>query len=328
MRPGPRNLITDVPGLLVGNATDAAAKTGVTVVTSVNPMTGAVHIMGGRPGTRMTDVLALSGMDIPVDAFVLSGGSAFGLDAAGGVTEGLVEDGRGLPLRNTRIPTVPAAIVLDIGLGEGARPPGLYHALGHAAYRAAGPEFAIGTAGAGTGVVTSTLKGGLGSASAVFPSGVTVGAVVVVNSAGQVTVGDDPRFLAAPFEMGNEFGALGLAPAGVPAPSQPEAGAATTIAVVATDLALDRIQTHRLAMMAQDGIARAIMPSHTSYDGDLIFAGSTGGQTSATTDLDLIAVGHAAACCLARAIARAIYEATPAPTDPKPTWRQKYGAAA
>lgn len=326
MRPGRRNLITDVPGILVGNASDATGKTGVTVVKGDAPMTGAVHVTGGRPGTRMTDVLSLAGMDIPVDAFVLSGGSAFGLDAAGGVMEALAEDGVGYPVRNTRIPTVPSAIVLDFGLGEGERPAGLYRRLGIEAYRAAGDTFTLGTAGAGTGVATSTLKGGLGSASATLASGVTVGAVVVVNSAGQVTERNGPRFLAAPFEEGSEFGGLGApSAAGEPQLSQPEAGAATTIAVVATDLALTRTQAHRLAMMAQDVMARAIMPSHTSFDGDLVFAASTGRRESAQTDLDMIGVGHAAATCLARAIARAVYEARPAPGDPKPTWRDRFG---
>ena len=328
MRPGARNLITDVSGLLVGNASDETVKTGSTVLTAETPLTAAVHVMGGAPGTRETDLLAPENTVQTIDALVLSGGSAFGLDAASSVVEGLHAAGRGFPTGSVRVPIVPAAIILDVGRSGGAtdwaQPP--WRVLGRAAFEAAAPSFAIGTAGAGTGASCANLKGGLGSASAVLDSGVTVGALAVANPIGQVTVGDGPEFWAAPFEQGDEFGGCGMAALpGDPPPTKVEPRGATVIAIVATDLALTKTQAKRMAVMAHDGISRAVVPAHTPFDGDLVFAVSTGRVASTNADLDLIRVGHAAATCLARAIARAVYEASPAPGDPKPTWRERFG---
>ena len=185
-----------------------------------------------------------------------------------------------------------------------------------------------GTAGAGTGASSANLKGGLGSASAVLESGVTVGAVAVANPIGQVTVGDGPAFWAAAFEHGDEFGGRGMAasPPELP-PTKVEPRGATAIAVVATDLALTKAQAKRMAVMAHDGIARAVAPSHTPFDGDLVFAMSTGARESAAVDLEMIRVGHAAATCLARAIARAVYEAESRAGDRLPTWAERFGQA-
>ncbi len=329
MRPGQRNLITDVDGLFVGNASDAEIRTGSTVMTADAPFTAAVHVMGGAPGTRETDLLAPENTVETVDALVLSGGSAFGLDAASGVAEGLRSAGRGFQAGGIRVPIVPAAIILDVGRSGGRTdwtdPP--WRALGRAAFDRAARDFEIGTAGAGIGASCGNLKGGLGSASAVLESGVTVGALAVANPIGQVTVGKGPEFWAAPFEQGTEFGGRGMAAhPGTPPPTKVEARGATAIAIVATDLALTKAQAKRMAVMAHDGIARAIVPAHTPFDGDLVFAASTGRIVSETADLDLIRVGHAAATCLARAIARAVYEATPEPGDPKPTWKERFGA--
>lgn len=327
MRPGPRNLITDVPGVLVGNAADDGLKTGTTVVTSDAPFTASVHVMGGAPGTRETDLLDPANTVQQVDALVLSGGSAFGLEAAAGVTDRLRATGRGFPAGGLRVPIVPAAIILDVGRGaavDWSEPP--WRKLGRAAFDAACRDFAIGTAGAGTGATCANLKGGLGSASAVLETGVTVGALAVANPIGQVTVGDGPEFWAAPFEADAEFGSRGMAaaPADLPA-TKVEARGATAIAVVATDLALSKPQAKRLAVMAHDGIARAIVPSHTPFDGDLVFAASTARRHAENADLALIRVGHAAATCLARAIARAVYEARTAPGDAVPTWQDRFG---
>ena len=329
MRPGPRNLITDVPGILVGNAEDHGVRTGVTVVTGAAPFVAAVSVAGGAPGTRETDLLSPLSTIKAVDALVLSGGSAWGLAAADGVMEGLSAAGRGLAMPGRLVPLVPAAILFDLGNGGSkdwdANP---YPGLGRRALDAAGAEFALGTAGAGTGATTSTLKGGLGSASAVLAGGATVGALVAVNAVGQVTATGSPCFLAAPWEEAGEFGGLGPAPrAGDPAPTKLDPRAATVIAVVATDLALDRAQAARLAVMAQDGIARAVQPSHTPYDGDLVFAAATGARPLGT-DLELSRAGHAAATCLARAIARAVFLATPAPGDTLPTWTALHGGPA
>lgn len=325
-RPGPRNLITDVPGLLVGNASDERIKTGTSVVTGDTPFVASVHVMGGAPGTRETDLLAPESLVDQVDALVLSGGSAFGLDAASGVTEALHALGRGYPTGAVNVPIVPAAIILDLGRTGGATtwttPP--WRDLGRAAFEAAAEEFALGTAGAGTGATTATLKGGLGSASERLTSGATVGALVVANPIGQVTVGDGPEFWAAGHECEREFGGRGQARSDKPPKTKIQLAGNTVIAVVATDLALSKPEAKRLAVMAHDGIARAVQPAHTPFDGDLIFAVSTGRIPSQSTARDLIEVGHSAATCLARAIARAVFLAEPRPGDLKPTWREAF----
>jgi len=325
MKPGPRNLITDVPGLLVGNAQDARLRSGVTVLTAARPFTAAVHVMGGAPGTRETDLLAPDKLVQEVDALVLSGGSAFGLDAASGVAEGLRAQGRGFAVGPVRVPIVPAAILFDLlNGGDKNWPENPYGALGRAALSAAAEGFEIGSAGAGFGAMTGHLKGGLGSASARLESGFTVGALVAVNALGQATVGATRHFWAAPWELGDEFGGLGPAPSysasEEPLPMKRQ-GEATTIAIVATDAALTKAQAHRLAVAAHDGMARALVPSHTLLDGDLVFAAATGERPLADPITDPFQLGHAASACLARAIARAIHAASPQPGDRQPCWQ-------
>lgn len=324
--PGPRNLITDVPGLLVGNAEDNRVKTGATVVTSDTPFVAAVHVMGGAPGTRETDLLAPENLVDQVHALVLSGGSAFGLDAASGVTDALLAAGRGYSVGELSVPIVPAAIILDLGRSGGATtwetPP--WRHLGRQAFETASQDFAIGTAGAGTGATTATLKGGLGSASTVLESGITVGALAVANPIGQVNIGEGPEFWAAAHEVDGEFGGLGLATTKLPPKNKIDPSGSTVVAVVATDLALTKPEAKRMAVMAHDGIARSVQPSHTPFDGDLIFAASTGRIRSDDTAREMITLGHAAATCLARAIARAVYLAEPRPGDLKPTWRETH----
>jgi D-aminopeptidase len=330
VKPGPRNLITDVAGLLVGQSEDAALRSGVTVLTAEAPFVAGVHVMGGAPGTRETDLLAPDRLVGRVDALVLSGGSAFGLDAAGGVAAGLRAAGRGFAVPGgQRVPIVPAAILFDLANGgdkDWTDSP--YPALGRAALAAAASDFALGSAGAGYGATTRRLKGGIGSASAVLDCGITVGALVAVNSLGSVTVGDGPQFWAAPWEMAAEFGGLGLParfdPGFEPRPGK-RLGEATTIAIVATDALLDKPAAQRLAIAAHDGMARAIVPSHTPQDGDLVFAAATGARPLADPQADTHALGHAAAACLARAIARAVYLARPMPDDLQPAWRTLYG---
>lgn len=325
-RPGARNLITDVPGLLVGNASDSALKSGVTVLTAGRPFTAGVHVMGGAPGTRETDLLAADKTVEQVDALVLSGGSAFGLAAADGVMAGLRAAGRGFvvgpPGGQVRVPIVPGAILFDLlngGNSNWADNP--YAALGRMAYAAAGATFDLGSVGAGTGATTATLKGGLGSASCILPTGETVGALVAVNALGSATVGDSGHFWAAPWEHNDEFGGRGGAT------SYPTAittklghGRNTTIGIVATDATLTQAQCTRLATAAHDGFARALVPSHTPLDGDLVFALSTGDRPPG----DLLLLGHLAATCMARAIARAVFLATPAPGDPLPCWSARF----
>jgi D-aminopeptidase len=328
MRPGPLNLITDVAGLKVGNAHDPALRSGVTVLTADRPFTAAVHVMGGAPGTRETDLLAPDKLVQEVDALFLSGGSAFGLDAGTGVMAGLRAMGRGFPVGPVRVPIVPGAILFDLlnggekGWGESP-----YPALGRAALEGAGPDFALGTAGAGFGALTGTLKGGLGSASCVLPFGITVGALVAVNALGSATVGETPHFWAAPWEEGAEFGSLGPAPMvphQAPLP-QKRMGEATTIAIVATDAAVTKAQAQRMAVAAHDGMARALVPSHTPLDGDLVFSVSTGAKVMGDPLTDTFQIGHAAATCLARAIARAVYLAEGTPGDLQPSWQARFG---
>ncbi|ALG92015.1 MULTISPECIES: P1 family peptidase [Actibacterium] len=328
MQQGPRNLITDVPGLRVGNAEDLEIKTGVTVLIGDRPFTAAVHIMGGAPGTRETDLLQPDRLVQEVDALVLSGGSAFGLDAGSGVADALREQGRGFLVGDQPVPIVPGAILFDLmngGAKDWVENP--YRALGRAALDQASETFALGTKGAGTGATTANLKGGLGSASVVLACGVTVGALVAVNPVGAVTMGDGPEFWAAPFEMGAEFGGRGYGrhdPGRTPR-YKGDQGGNTTIAIVATDAALTQAQAARVAIAAHDGMARAILPSHTQFDGDLVFAAATGAMPLPDPARDALQLGHAAATCLARAIARGVYHATPAPGDSLPTWQDRFG---
>lgn len=329
MRPGPRNLITDVTGLLVGNAEDAGLRSGCTVLSAAQPFTAAVHVMGGAPGTRETDLLAPDRLVEQVDALVLSGGSAPGLEACSGVAQALRAAGRGFAVGPQRVPIVPGAILFDLlNGGDKDWQTNPYAALGERALASAAADFALGTAGAGYGAMTGSWKGGLGSASAVLPSGITVGALVAVNALGQVTAGDGPWFHAAPFEEAGEFGGLGpaprLPPADAPLPTK-RMGEATTIAIVATDAELTKAQAHRMAVAAHDGMARAILPAHTLLDGDLVFAAATGARALQDPVLDGFQIGHAAATCLARAIARAIWLARPMTGDLQPCWQSRFG---
>ncbi|MCY4451596.1 MAG: P1 family peptidase [Immundisolibacterales bacterium] len=328
MRPGPRNLITDVETFLVGNAVDTELKSGVTVLTAERPFVAAVQVMGGAPGTRETDLLAPDRLVQRVDALVLSGGSAFGLDAGSGVADALAAAGRGFEVGPVRVPIVPAAILFDLlNGGDKDWEENPYRDLGRRALESAGREFALGTAGAGAGATTANLKGGLGSASLDLGGGVTVGALVAANPVGSVTVPGSREFWAATFELGAEFGGAGL-PERVPAVEATfrgkhdalAPGANTTIAIVATNARLAQAQAQRMAVAAHDGIARAVVPSHTPFDGDLVFAVSSAAGPPPAGEASLLAIGHAASLCLARAIARGVFHATPVPGDRLPCW--------
>lgn len=325
MKPGPTNSICDIDGLRVGNAQDDTLKSGTTVVLGAAPFTASVAVMGGAPGTRETDLLAPDKSVAAVDALVLSGGSAYGLDACSGVVDGLRAEGRGFRVGAAQIPLVPGAILFDLlNGGDKNWADNPYRALGLAAYHAAQREVQIGTIGAGTGALTAMLKGGLGTASLQLPDGSTVAALVAANPVGAVTTPGDRHFYAAPFEMDGEFGGLGPDPSsglGLSRESRKmsamSARTNTTIAIVATNATLTKAQCHRVATAAHDGIARACVPAHTPNDGDLVFALSTDALPAA----DVLLTGHAAALCLSRAIARAIYAATPAAGDIMPCWR-------
>ncbi|HEX2652336.1 MAG TPA: P1 family peptidase [Xanthobacteraceae bacterium] len=327
-----RNLITDVAGVRVGHADDHRLGSGVTAIIFDEPATATIDARGGGPGTRETDLLDPAMTVNHVDGIALSGGSAFGLEAGAGIQAWLAEHGRGFAVRTARVPIVPGAILFDLLSGGdkqwGRYPP--YRELGYQAASCAGTDFSLGSTGAGLGATTVNLKGGIGSASAMTPAGFTVGALVAVNAAGSVTVGDSPCFWAAPFERDGEFGARGF-PTRMPSEAlQPitKAGAreSTALAVIATDASLTKAQLKRIAVMAQTGFARAIYPVHTPLDGDVVFAAATGRRAINNPLHDLSEIGSIAANVLARAVARGIYEATALPfPNALPSWRDKFG---
>jgi L-aminopeptidase/D-esterase-like protein len=331
------NLITDVPGLEVGNAGDAGERSGVTVILPRGRAVCGVDSRGGAPGTRETDALDPTCLVDAVDAVVLSGGSVYGLDAASGVTAWLGARDRGFRLAEgvPASPVVPAAILFDLANGGdkswGLDPP--YRRLGIEACEAAGIEFGLGNVGAGLGAVAGSLKGGLGSASATLPGGATVGALVAVNAFGSVIAPGSGAFWAAPYEQGAEFGGLGPATldpgADIWAGTKRDAGATapganTTIGVVATDVALTPAEARRLAIMAQDGLARAIRPVHTPLDGDTLFALSTAARPLREPRPTVLAeLGAVAADTVARAVARAVWAAET--VGGIVSWRDRHG---
>jgi D-aminopeptidase len=325
------NLITDVPGVRVGHADDRRLGSGVTAIVFDAPAVAAMDARGGGPGTREGALLDPANTVDRIDAIALSGGSAYGLDAASGVQAWLREQGRGFAVRGALVPIVPGAILFDLLAGGdkdwGRYPP--YRELGYAAATVAGRDVVLGSIGAGLGATTVNLKGGLGSASAVTRDGLLVGALAVVNAAGSAVIGDGPWFWAAPFEYGDEFGGRGLPPQ-VPAEAlafRTKGGAttSTTLAVVATDATLTKTQAKRLAMMAQTGLARAIYPVHTPLDGDVVFAAATGAKPLGDPLHGLSELGMVAANALARAIARGVYEATALPfPNAVPSWRDRF----
>jgi L-aminopeptidase/D-esterase-like protein len=332
-RAGPKNLITDVAGLKVGQAEDLGVRTGVTVVLPDDRSVCACDVRGGGPGTRETEALASENLVDAVDAVVLSGGSVYGLAAADGVAAWLGARGRGFVVRaDLRIPPspiVPGAILFDLANGGdkgwGEEPP--YRELGRRAAAAAQEDFALGSAGAGCGALAGALKGGTGSASVVTSDGITVGAVVAVNAWGSAVAPGGRTFWAAPFELDGEFGGLGAAglsaaPDAWGLAKAPDALRNTTIACVATDAALTPAQARRVAIMAQDGLARAIRPVHAPFDGDVVFALSTARRPLPEPHPYAVArIGALAADCLARAVARGVYEARPWPGADALCWR-------
>ena len=331
MQPGPRNSITDVVGFLVGNSNDLNINTGVTVFLADKPFVAAVHVMGGAPGTRETDLLSPDRLVKKVDCLVLAGGSAFGLDAAGGVSDALARMGRGFPVGNMRVPIVPSAIIFDLlNGGKKKWQSNLYTRLGKNALESAGVDFEIGSAGAGTGATTCNLKGGLGNASTKLKSGYTVGALMIVNSLGSTTQYNEKNFWAAFWEFGSEFGGLGTTKKIKPdwTPTKPKFSTTdfdnTTIGIVATDAELDQAQLTRIAVAAHDGIARAIVPSHTLFDGDLIFAASSGTREVQDPDEVVYEISDVAAKTVSRAIARGVFNAKCRDMDIVPSWKKKY----
>ena len=332
-RPGPLNLLTDVAGLRVGSAVDLRAATGCTVVVFDAPCVAAVDVRGGAPGTRETDLLDPGRLVEGIDAVCLSGGSVHGLAAADGVVAALAEQGRGFAF-GPGVPTapiVPAAILFDLA-GDGDKAWGLqppYRRLGlEAAQAVAYGAFGLGAEGAGYGARAGRLQGGLGSASLVGDEGNTVAALAAVNSMGSVVVPGSRAFWAWPDELDGEFGGLRPAPDLAFTPDNwglaklaPGLRQNTTLAVVATNAALTPSQARRLAVMAQDGLARAIRPVHTPFDGDVVFALATGLRPLPDPwARSLTVLGERAAACLARAVARGVHAAASRSGGPQ-AWR-------
>lgn len=333
--PGPRNRLTDVDGLRVGNAEDARAWSGVTVVLPDDPAVAAVDVRGGAPGTRETDALNPTCLVDRVDALVLTGGSAFGLDAASGVMGWLARRGRGFAVGDQRVPIVPAAVLFDLlnggDKGWGDDPP--YRRLARSACETAltdqGMDFPLGNVGAGLGAKAGDIKGGLGSASAVSADGYQVAALIAVNPVGSVVMPGQGTLWAWAWEMDGEMG--GQTPPAGPVPPDPlmpaldaaAVGANTTIGVVATNAILTKAQALRLATMAHDGLARAIRPVHTPFDGDTLFALSTGRRDlGANPPLTLARLGAVAADCVTRAVGRAVWAAET--LGRFPSFRERY----
>ncbi len=361
-----RNGLTDVAGLTVGHAHDAQLMSGVTAILFDTPAAASVVVVGGAPGGRDLGCLEPDATVTAIDAIVLSGGSGFGLDAAGGVQAWLREHGRGLPVGPARVPIVPTAICFDLNNGGdkawGRYPP--YRELGYAAAASAcNDDIALGTIGAGYGLSTVDLKGGLGTASARTSHGHTVAAIVAVNALGSALIGHGPHFWAAALERDGEFGGLGH-PTTLPAANQlapswkgqtpaiqttvpqttatqttsqtaTETPPSTTIACIVTDATLSKAELKRTAMAASAGLARALRLSHAAMDGDTVFAASTCRRPRHDDPLrgmhELIEIGALAADCLTRAIARGVYAATipqqsgQARWSGPPAWSVRFG---
>ncbi len=329
---GKHNLITDVPGIRVGNSQDEAIRTGVTVIIPDEPATASADIRGGGPGTRETEALNPDCLVDVVHGIVLSGGSAFGLDAAGGVMASLKAKKIGFQLGDAIIPIVPSAILFDL-LNGGDKEWGInspYFHLGARAVESLGLDFDLGNVGAGYGAIAGGLKGGLGSASFVYSEGkdrITIGAIAAVNSMGSLTMPGSPTMWAFPYEQNDELGNQPMpdknAKIDLDFTFELPTGKNTTLVTVATDAVLTKPQARRVAIMAQDGLARAIRPIHSPFDGDSVFVLSTGRQALLDPVLGVSKLGMLAADCVARAIARGVYQAKS--LGDLDSYRERYG---
>ena len=319
MPTGRHNALTDVEGIVVGHYFSPLAACGVSVVLCLGGGVAGVDVRGSAPGTRETDLLAPLNLVEKAQAVVLTGGSVYGLASADGVLRWLAQRGEGFPLAQGQVaPIVPAAALFDLGRGQDYVPP-INPQWGALACDAAreGPV-AMGSVGAGTGALAGGIKGGLGTASERLENGLTVAALVAVNSLGSVIDPASGRPWEARLEMDGELGELGRRAVRLPAADAGQAGGNTTIGVVATDAVLSKVQAQKLAQMAHDGLARAIRPAHTMFDGDTIFCLATGrrplpetpGFFAAPQAQSLNELGRAVADCFTRAVTRGVLAAT------------------
>ena len=315
---GLNNAVTDVDGLIVGHYTDIDAICGVTVVICPEGGIAGVDVRGSAPGTRETDLLDPVNLVEKAHAVVLSGGSVFGLAASDGVVRWLSEHGYGFPLDEEHVaPIVPAAVLYDLGRGRNFVPSISAEWGRHACQAANDGTVSTGCIGAGTGAMAGGIKGGLGTASLVLDSGVTVAAVVAVNSLGSVINPATGRPWEIGLEVDGEFGNQGKRAVKLPKPPKGNPTTNTTIGLVATDAVLTKAQAKKMAQMAHDGMARAIRPSHTLFDGDTVFCLATGkkelpeapGFSVSPQAQAFNELGHAAANCMSRAIISGILSA-------------------
>jgi len=316
---GKFNSLTDIEGILVGHYTNLEAASGVTVILCPGGATAGVDVRGSAPGTRETDLLQPLNLVEKAQAVVLTGGSVYGLATCDGVVRWLGEKGWGFPLPEGHVaPIVPGAALYDLGRGKDFIPP-INPDWGRMACEAANDGlFPLGSAGAGTGALSGGIKGGLGTASEILDSGITVAALVAVNSLGSVIDPKNGRPWEVRLEKEEEFGAPGKRLVKLPDTPPPHSSTNTTIGVIVTDAVLNKAQAQKVAQMAQDGLARAIRPAHTMFDGDAIFCLATNnrqlpdieGFFAAPKAQALNEIGRAAADCLTRAIIRGIVEAT------------------
>ena len=318
IKTGRTNLITDVPGIQVGNAQNETLRSGVTVIIPEEPAIASVDVRGGGPGTRETEALGADCLVDVIHGIVLSGGSAYGLESASGVMSYLAEKKIGFELGGAIIPIVPAAILFDL-LNGGDKNWGQYapyRDLGYEAAANSAKTLHLGNIGADLGATAGGLKGGLGSASLVYDENgteITVGTIAAVNAMGSVTMPHSPVMWSFPYERDNELGGQPLPEIKMPLNSDFEfelpIGKNTTLVTVATDAILTKPQARRVAIMAQDGMARAIRPVHSPFDGDSVFVLSTGKRELSDPAISIAKLGMLAADCVARAIARGVYEA-------------------
>jgi L-aminopeptidase/D-esterase-like protein len=317
---GKNNGLTDIEGILVGHYTDLSAISGVSVVVCPQGAVAGVDVRGSAPGTRETDLLAPHNLVEKVQAVVLSGGSVFGLSAADGVTRWLAEESYGFPLDQGYVaPIVPAASLYDLGRGVEYIPP-ISADWGRRACEGAGNDaIENGCFGAGTGALSYSIKGGLGTASIILDSGITAAALVANNSICSVINPESGRPWEIELEIDDEFGEQGKRSVRLPPKPElaPEPIKNTTIGVVATDAILTKPQAQKISQMAHDGMARAIRPAHTMFDGDALFCLATGKRELPETPGSFISpwaqslneIGHAAADCVSRAIIHSVLSA-------------------
>lgn len=314
--PGPLNALTDVSGLRVGHFTHPNGLTGTTVILAGEGAVAGVDVRGAAPGTRETDLLDPSNLVNRVQAVVLSGGSAYGLAAADGVVQFLEERGLGHPIGQGRVvPIVPAAVLFDLGRSDDWRERPAAESGYQAALAATDGPIAQGCVGAGAGARAGGLKGGMGTASVVLGNGLVVAALVGMNAVGRAHNPLTGELYGAYLELAGEFGGLRPPPGYQGQPedyvsflAQSGPGRNTVIGVVATNATLDKAQARKIAQMAHDGIARAVRPAHTMFDGDTLFALATA-QQAVPDPITLNMLGAAAADCFSRAMVHAMLQA-------------------